>query len=52
MTVDHVDRVAFRDVPDDDEVVVACAQQDVFGSGVPFQGHHPSPEKKEGKSKI
>ena len=47
MTVDHIDGVALRDVPDNDEVVVAGAQQNVFGSRVPFQGHHASSEKRE-----
>ena len=47
MTVDHVDGVAFSDVPDDDEVVVARAQQDVLCGRVPFQGHHTTSEKKK-----
>ncbi len=40
MTVDDVDGLSPRDVPHEDEVIVAGAQEDVFGRRVPLETHH------------
>ena len=44
MAVYDVDGLAARDVPHDDVVVVARAEEDVLGRRVPFQVHHAASE--------
>ena len=43
VTVDDLDSISSGDVPDDDLVVVARAQQHVFSRWVPFQDGDPPP---------
>ena len=43
VTLDVVDGLGSTDVPDDDAVVVAAAQQDVLGRRVPLDDGHAPP---------
>lgn len=36
MSVDYADGLAFADVPDDDEVIETCAEEDILGCRMPL----------------